>query len=316
VAIAHVLSDTDTLQNLSLQYYGDMSRWTDIADYNNLAYPYVLKDKAELVEFYASGYVTIVRADYSSDVTIKKGWTFTTKASIFVGGITKVFEVTEDVVIPAGTSTYYLPLRSVTLGTFGNAMEFMVTEVGDNTALESGIQFLGVYNEQCFTGGKDIEVLCTGDTIYLPENSSEVSNPIQSSSVDYVYGEDIVLDATGDVVFTTGGDVASVSGADNVRYAVEHRLITELRSLILHPEYGTELVELIGFPNLANKEKLMQVAIQRALNQEDRVKDVSVEKLVVVGTAIYIDVTYVLAVGGDLQRISINTLNGGGNNVI
>jgi phage baseplate assembly protein W len=319
MALAHILSDTDTLQGLSLQYYGDMSRWVELADYNKLAYPYLLKDKIELEKLYANGYVTVVRADSSYDAIIRKGWTFTTKASIFVGGVPKVFEVVEDTVIPAGTSTYYLPLRSSTIGTFGNAMEYMVTEVGANTLAESGVQFLKVYNEQCFTGGRDIGVLCTGDIIYIPENSSEANNSTSDISVDYTYGEDIVLDALGDVVFTTSGDIASVAGADNVRYAVEHRLTTELRSLMLHPEYGTELIDLIGFPMLANKEKLMQIAVQRALNQEDRIKDAVVNKLTVQGTAVYVDVAYSLALGGDLQYVSINTLNtlnGGGTNVI
>lgn len=311
MAIAHVLTDMDTLQGLALKYYNDASRWVAIADYNKLMSPYLLKDSDAKDQLYAKGYVTVVRTNFASAVTVKSGWTFSTKPSLFIGGIVKTFEVTEDTVIPAGVSAYYLPLRAVQSGTFGNVMEYMITQAGAEIAA-NGIVFTSVYNEQRFTGGQDLKVLVTGQTIYIPEDSTEASGDSTSSSIDYIYGEDLLLDPDGSLDFSSSGDINSVAGSANVAYAVNARITTEIGALIMHPDYGAELSELIGYASLANRERLVQVAIERALSQETRVNSVTFNNVTVIGTRAYVDLSYKLSDGSEHR---LNLTLGGAYNV-
>jgi phage baseplate assembly protein W len=306
MAIEHTLLDMDTLPSLALQYLGDATRWKEIADYNRLEYPYLIQDKEALKGYFGSGYITLVRANYQSGTTIKQGWQFKTKANAATGNIIKTFEVIEDTLIPAGSPIGYIPLRCTVPGSFGNVVPYMIVEVGDNTAKLSGISFLAIYNEQAFTGGKDLSLRATGDVIYIPTDASEVIPEDITKMIDRVGGTDLVLDAEGNIVFAPGGDLASVVGVDNIAQAITSRIMTEVGDLTLHPEYGTEMQELIGSPNLLSREKLMEVAVLRALSQEDRVSDTTINTLTLEGTSVFIDISYKISVSDTPQNLSLS----------
>jgi len=294
MATAHVLAYMDTLQSLALQYLGDATSWTTISDYNNLASPYIVSSKDDTYQFYGSGYATVIRSNTAENATVRKGCQFKTKPTLFEGSVTRTFEVTEDTVIPAGVATAYLPLRCTAPGTFGNVMEYMITEAGSNLDSFSDTAFVAIYNEACFTGGCDINVLIVGDTIYIPVSSSEEAIT-QNSTADYVNGEDLVLDIYGNLVFDdSGGDLSSASGALNVKYAVIARVTTMLNELTMHPTYGSEVQDLIGNPNIANQTKLIEVAVLRALASEDRIDNVTINSVTTLGTSVSVDISYTL----------------------
>ena len=303
--VEHVLTDVDSLQSLALKYLGDATHGEEIANYNRLSYPYIVKSKEDLHDFFGSGYITIVRANYQTAVVIKKGWTFKTRPSLLTRNTTRIFEVSEDTVIPAGVQKYSIPLRCTVPSSFGNVMEDTITEVGDNTAQLSGIQFLSIRNESKFSGGRPLDVLTVGDAIYIPTESSEVAPEDATVMLNIMSGEDIVLDVSGNLIIENGGDLASSYGYDNIKYAVTARLKTEFGDLLHHPEYGTNFQELIGKPNLANRENLMEIAIYRSLVQETRITEVSVDSLVVEGTSIFLDVSYKVAINGLRDRVTL-----------
>ena len=305
MAVEHTLLDMDTLSTLALAYLGDATRWKEIADYNKLSYPYILQTRDDLNAFFGSGYVTVVRANTQADVTIKKGWQFKTKPNSVTGGVAKVFLVIEDTYIPAGISVAYVPLRATVAGSFGNVVEYTIVDAGDNTVQSSGIQFTAIYNEFKFTGGQDINVRVTGDTIFIPADSSEVIPEDVSKILELIGGSDLVLDINGDLMLNDNGDLASVSGAENIENAVVSRIMTELGEFSLHPDYGTEVEMLIGSPYTANREKLIEVGLIRALNQEDRITAPAINSLSVLGTSIYLNITYKLAVNGTAVNLQL-----------
>lgn len=303
--LEHVLTDVDSLPLLALKYLGDASRASEIADYNNLSYPYLVQDRAYLWNYFGSGYITAIRSSVENPLVLKKGWTFKTKPSLVTGGVVKTFKIIEDMVVPAGVQTCYIPLRCTLLGSFGNVTENTITEVGEDTALLSGAQFLSIRNEAKFTGGRFLDVLPTGSTIYIPTDSSEVVSENMDRVLELIGGEDLILDPNGNLVFEVGGDLASASGADNIRYAVADRLKAGLGSILQHSEYGTDYEELIGSPNLANRERLIEIAIYQSLAQEDRITEVSVNSLTVSGTTISLYITYKVAISGMLDELKL-----------
>lgn len=304
MAIAHVLTDIDSLQSLAVHYLGDASSWQAIADYNRLEYPYLLKDKSALKDLYSKGYITIVRANFNADLVIRKGWTFKTKPSIFTGGMVKTYEVVQDTLIPAGVSTGFVPLRATAPGSFGNAMEYMITEPGEEL-LANNVQLLSIYNEANFTGGTDLRVKVTGDTIYIPTDATDTAPEDVGKMLEMIGGEDLVLDAEGELVFQAGGDLASVSGVDNIKQAVIARLTTEVGELLAHPTYGTEIPDLIGMATPYNLNKLAEINVIRALNEEDRITNPTVNKIAVEGSSAFLDVSYDVAVTDTKQNLKL-----------
>jgi len=303
--VEHRLTDIDSIQSLALRYLKDATRWGEIVDYNRLRYPYILRDKESLKSFFGSGYITITRINYQTAVTIKKGWTFKTKSGLMTGSTVRVFEVVEDTIVPAGVPQANIPMRCTVPGNFGNVMSYMITEVGDNTAQFSGIQFLEIYNEFKFSGGRTLDVKVTGDIIYIPTEYVGVAPEDVEKTLELIGGEDLLLDDLGNLVIEEGGDLASVHGSDNINHAVTARLKTELGDLIQHPGYGTPYQELIGKPNLANRTKLMEIAVYRSLAQESRITDISIDHLAIDGTSVRLSISYKPAVGGTPGNLSL-----------
>jgi phage baseplate assembly protein W len=292
------------MDSLALQYFGDASRWQEIADFNQLQYPYIVDDIKELDQFYARGYLTVERATTNNSAIVRKGWIFKTKPDFFLGGVIKLYEVTEDTTFPAGVLKADVPIQSVFYGTFGNTMEYMVTELDDSTKAQSTIQFTAVYNEAPITGGQDVNAKVTGDVIYIPVDSTEVKPDDISKLIQIIGGEDLTEAVMG-VVFNDDGDLGTVSGTDNIKQAVSARLMTELWELSQHPEYGTELTEIIGTPNIFNKEKLAEIAILKALSYEDRIKDTIINTVTIDKDKIYIDLSYAISINGQNDRLQV-----------
>lgn len=295
--IEHTLTDIDSLQSLALKYLGDATRSSEIADYNNLNYPYIVKSKEDTKNYFSQGYITVQRANYQTATIIRQGWSFKTKASVHTGNVSKIFVVTEDTPVAPGIQAANVPLRCTVPGFFGNVAEYTITDIGDDTAELSDIQFLSIYNTEKFVGGRPLDVLVTGDTIYIPVSDGTTPSEDISKLLDALGGEDIYLDTNGDLVIEDG-DIGSIYGSSNIEYAINARLSTELGDILQHPDYGSGIQDLVGTANIANKERLIEIAIYRALSQEDRITDTTIKNLVVDGTSIFIDLTCKAAING------------------
>ncbi|SHN73117.1 GPW/gp25 family protein [Desulfitobacterium chlororespirans] len=67
------------------------------------------------------------------------------------------------------------------------------------------------------------------------------------------------------------GSYALVSGADNVRQAVELRLHTPLGALALHPEYGNRLFAIVSDPLQDDFPVKAELAVRECLAGETRI---------------------------------------------
>jgi phage baseplate assembly protein W len=69
-------------------------------------------------------------------------------------------------------------------------------------------------------------------------------------------------------------DLALASGLDNLRQAIEIRLLTPKGELAAlgHPDYGSRLPDLIGAPNTETNRNLAKLYVIEALKQEPRIQ--------------------------------------------
>src|SRR5690606_10447746 len=116
VAMEHTLTGADTLVTLAEKYLGSPNRWQEIAEFNQLGYPYLVETKDDKKRLtHAHGYIYLERASSYTQATIKRGWRFSTAPSL-MGGQIKVYEVTEDTTIPAGETKAYVYVRAIVKG--------------------------------------------------------------------------------------------------------------------------------------------------------------------------------------------------------
>ena len=94
---------------------------------------------------------------------------------------------------------------------------------------------------------------------------------------------DIALSDSSDLMFTTNGDLVLSYGIDNAIQAIKLKIVTELGSLRLHPEYG--LVNVVGMGN-SDIEQVRSMLINSLTEQIesddrfDRIENISVDYLV------------------------------------
>lgn len=188
----YAIKQGDTIQSIVQSVLGDASSWYDIANYNNLKYPYINR---------------LDDPNYN---------------------INNVAQVGDNILIPVPNGNEY----SIDTDTLTSEQKQRITSV----ALGSDLSVIN------FTG--DLEGRGTTDeTVYLSSNS---------------------------------GTLRRVEGYENLTQALLMRLNTPKGSLILHPEYGNSLGELLGQRNTeANVNKIL-VNIERTIRQDSRVKNVSV----------------------------------------
>lgn len=302
--IEHRLIDSDTLESLAYQYLGDASRAKELAEFNNLDYPYIVKSKAEVEKYYATGYLKITRKFTDLLERIRTGWTFQTSVSP-VSFVHKEYIVTQDVVFAPGVDTVHVPVRSLIIGSFGNVGAGEITSATEATLQATSIHFDTITNPISFTNGKDVRIKFTGDLIYIPaeDTQTEVTQDIEKM-LEYTGGEDIVLDFTEDIA-DNRGDIASVKGLENIKQAIKNRLSTEKGTLIYHPEYGVDIVASVGMPSVYNLEKRIELEILQALSYEDRITDVSIIDVRLDKTAMYINIAYKVRATGISEEISL-----------
>lgn len=297
MATEHILTQSDSLLSLAEQHLDDPARWLEIAEYNKLDAPYLVANRLEAVDMlYSSGYLTIKRSSFANDLFIPKGSTFKTKPYL-IGGLVKVFATTEDTIAKANEPVFYIHVRSTVSGDYGNVEPGLITEPGEELA-HANINFASLSNEKPFTGGSNKRILTIGDTIYIP--SEDGNNVAESADIETMLnllgGEDLALEPmTGyERSFTADGfgDIKSVNGLANIEQAVIDRLMTEKGELPLHPEYGTDLATVIGTAQTPYSAKLAEIEIYESLAYEDRITDVDISRVEIVGTTVYVDLTY------------------------
>lgn len=79
-----------------------------------------------------------------------------------------------------------------------------------------------------------------------------------------------------DLLVNKKGDIQTASGRENLGQAILHRLLTRRGELgdIGHPDYGSQLHDLIGEPNNERTRELVRLYAKECIMQEPRVQDI------------------------------------------
>ena len=113
-----------------------------------------------------------------------------------------------------------------------------------------------------------------------------VYNLVLGSDLGTVWTEDEERHGTSDEIFSlsadTRGDILTVAGLDNLKQALNARLLTPKGALLLHPNYGSNLHKLFNRAT-RNQIRLIENEIMRTLKTDARVQDVQVISSVVDG---------------------------------
>ncbi|URJ36618.1 hypothetical protein MF625_001037 [Paenibacillus polymyxa] len=291
--IEHVLNDADTIQGLSVLYNVP---WQDIADYNGLEYPYTMTSREAYYTLYASGYLLVRRQATAAPLTLYAGSLFMT--DIDSQGIQKIYELVEDTTLAAGVAEGYFYVRSQLPGSFGNTIAGSIVLSGSvRFSAEPGS--LSVTNPEPFTNGKDAKVRLTGQIVYINNGIELATTP----SAEPFGGTDLKMTPDGDLSDDGAGDWEVVTGIDNIKQAVSHRLVTRRGSLTQHPTYGSRLHEFIGLAQAPYIRQLVELDIHETLAYEDRTDGVTVDSVIVQLTFMYISLT--ISVAGSKESIGL-----------
>lgn len=123
-------------------------------------------------------------------------------------------------------------------------------------------------------------VKTAGDLILVPAPAPAVSS---TTNPDKVFGRDI--DLTGGVFSVVNGDIAVVSGLDNLRQALTHRVETDAGELVFHLEYGSTIRRLLGAVSGPTTAQLAAQYAKSAVAADPRVQQVTASTATVSGDA-------------------------------
>lgn len=141
-------------------------------------------------------------------------------------------------------------------------------------------------------------VLLTGSQILVP-----APVPVISSTTDpaKVFEIDIALDVDGLLQADADGDLAVVSGVDNLKQALKNRVVTDNGELIFHPEYGTLVRQLLGAMNGPNAGLLAAQYVSASLLLDPRVQSVDKSVVNIVGDDVDVQMEVIPVVGRSVQ---------------
>lgn len=256
----------DTLETIAARTLGDGRQWQRIAILNDLEYPYVVGEDplASGTEILGSG---TLETDAAAGQRILR----------MLGTVPLAGEI--------------LLLRQ------GEVFEFTTVE---NVDAYDGTITLETPLGQSFASGdvvtrheRKLSVLRPGDKVQIPGTRSGAAT-ILGSEADFaaqVYGTDEYLDTGGAADDDRAGEVATVSGLDNLKMQLRHRLMTlrgELAALG-HPDYGSILPLLIGQLGTDYIYERARLEAKLTLLQDPRIASVRQVFFQVEGTAIYLE---------------------------
>lgn len=116
-------------------------------------------------------------------------------------------------------------------------------------------------------------VLLTGTPIKVPSTVAE--SELVNSEAANVLLTDCLLAKGRLTIDSATGDIAVVSGRDNLKQALANRISTDPGELIYHPTYGCKIQRRKGVKNTAVSLLLGRMDVQEALAQEPRLKRIN-----------------------------------------
>lgn len=130
-------------------------------------------------------------------------------------------------------------------------------------------------------------VLRPGDTIMVP--AAALFTASDSGDADDVLLTDVAL--VGGRLDGAGGDFAMATGAANLKQALAHVLDTDQGELMFHPDYGSQLRQLVGAVNAGAATLLAAQYAREAVAADPRVDAVTASSAQSTGDTIRVSVT-------------------------
>lgn len=284
-ASAYVVQKGDTLTRIALNFYGDASRWKEIAVYNKLEYPYIMDDLDFDEEIHATGTVRFFRVyDYIGDIIIPKDTEVYVPASN-AGTNAIYFDTIEEIVLPAGQEYIDVSVQARLPGDIGNVAPNTITGID---VLTGSIE--NINNLSPTLGGNIWKVAIPGDIIFIPSVVGQKMPAIASSGKGYaeLFGIDIKLNASGEI--DTGAEQASdfsrVAGVPNLSQALSNRLKTGRGYYPYNPTYGSQLSLYIGRKGTYNWFTRVEKEIVFTMLDDKRIRNVRNLTLTIEGDSI------------------------------
>lgn len=262
-----------TVESLALQYTGNADNWREIVQLNNLIYPYITNNAVEALG------VPFITTTLSQSVS--------SGTSITIGN-TQGIEQNYIVLLTSGATQQQLTVQSVGIG--GQ----ITTEQAVANSFTTTFTTVKVYRSNADQGN----ILTTGDTILIPVSQNVKTNSVITNNTTdpLIYGIDIQIDSQGNL-HASNGDLATVSGLNNISQAIYNRLKTPINSVVMHPEYGSVLSLFIGLGNSTKNAFIAQANVTQTLISDPRIASADVSQASVNGDILTIDVTTTLIDG-------------------
>lgn len=274
--IEHIVRSVDSMQSIASLYLDDATRWREIADFNNLDYPYITADPTFEKNVRASGIVRVTRLYNSSSLLVPKGTKFSVPALDDL--LPRVYESTRDITIALGDYVGDIPVQCTVPGLWGNVTANSITQVDNTSVLQSA--FSAITNPAAFTNGAIRNVRVIGDPVLISVATTESDGEqVYEDVTDFYnryFGGDLALGDDGELQFDGYGDIGSVVGIGNLVQSVRDRLVTPKLSLVYHPEYGSVLGQITGQGVTPYTRKWISLAIKETLLMDDRIRDAEV----------------------------------------
>lgn len=139
-----------------------------------------------------------------------------------------------------------------------------------------------------YTGSEELEfegnVKTTGEVIMLPKiQPDQVTRVIEEEKMEEVYGRDLSLFSFNEAVDlrelgslggNADGSIKLARGLDNLRQALIIKLKTPKGSLPLHPDFGSDLMNLTGLPKTSTTLTKIEIEVESTLDSDFRVDEV------------------------------------------
>lgn len=125
-----------------------------------------------------------------------------------------------------------------------------------------------------------------GDVLIIPKGIGDSPGMLDTVNEKEVNGSDICLSQGSneedmsskyygrDVLTNPSHDLQTVSEHDSLKQDLVHRLVTPIGSLICHPDWGSNFLQVTGNKSLYGWREKASIELERCFRSDDRVMDV------------------------------------------